>query len=622
MKLEKFLSTILCTVMLFCLIPQIAVSPAAFADDASLRISLASQILANKNISLWDHNNATSLVWYDENGKEMNKKRDYADARQNIIDTSNGINAKRSHYTDNPEKRDCAPGGRIALSVNMLRAMLDLEKGFGKYTISAIAGGSHSNGSAHYKGTAFDVSSLGGSPTAAKGKQIYSYLTQKGYKVSKVNGYNSVLEGNHYHINITGWSGVENVNSDIAARIVIYNGHVYERYDYHLSWTDAEAFCEDLGGHLVSITDVEEQAVVVNLLSGCPHGFYHIGLRIPTMNTNDAWNWVTGEAFSYNNWDADGEPSKGDGEYYAAIIGIGNGAKKTVGEWIDEPNNGAASGFYSISNCGFICEYDNTEVYTPVPAKTASYDGRTYERYDYPMTWSSAEAMCVEMGGHLVSITSDGEQAAVEALLSGCPKNYYHIGATNPTPAQTGAWGWVSGEAFGYSHWDLQAPEPTHGDNEFYAAIIGIDNGDKKQVGEWIDEPDNGGNSYYAISNSGFICEYDTCVLDINGCLDNINSGGVANYATFDLYINGNRVAENWGDYCQSVAKGSTYEIRNIRPFDGKRIHRIFKLCSRWLCKRWSYWNVERKHRRSPHFEHGRCCGIYKPVCSRCFRRV
>ena len=142
------------------------------------------------------------------------------------------------------------------------------------------------------------------------------------------------------------------------SKIANYEGRTYERYDYHMAWTEAKAFCEQRGGHLVSITSESEQSTVVNLLSGCPYGFYHIGCTDP--DQSNAWSWVTGESFTYSNWDQDyPEPSRDPGEFYAAIIGIDYGSNKRVGEWIDVLDNGLFdTGFYAISNSGFICEYD------------------------------------------------------------------------------------------------------------------------------------------------------------------------------------------------------------------------------------------------------------------------
>ena len=143
-----------------------------------------------------------------------------------------------------------------------------------------------------------------------------------------------------------------------------YNNHRYERYDYHLTWTEAKAFCEEKGGHLVTIDDENEQQAVFFVLEGCPFGVYYIGGTDPDQSGN--WTWVTGESFSYENWDMDSpEPSLGDSEYYSAIIGIDNPPNKQIGEWIDCPNVIEQSGdFYSKINTGFVCEYDPPQEYT------------------------------------------------------------------------------------------------------------------------------------------------------------------------------------------------------------------------------------------------------------------
>lgn len=33
-----------------------------------------------------------------------------------------------------------------------------------------------------------------------------------------------------------------------------YNGHTYKRFDESMSWKDAKAYCESIGGYLATIT--------------------------------------------------------------------------------------------------------------------------------------------------------------------------------------------------------------------------------------------------------------------------------------------------------------------------------------------------------------------------------
>ena len=57
--------------------------------------------------------------------------------------------------------------------------------------------------------------------------------------------------------------------------------------------------------------------------------------------------------------------------------------------------------------------------------------------------------------------------------------------------------------------------------------------------------------------------------LDVNGLLDGEKSGWIDNYGTFDVYINGERVADNVSDYCRSHPYGTTFTITDIHALKG-----------------------------------------------------
>ena len=78
----------------------------------------------------------------------------------------------------------------------------DLQAKYGTLTISEIAGANHSKGSLHYAGKAVDITVIGGKRTAALGKEVYNYLTGRGYKLVPATA-GTVLEGSsHFHIAI------------------------------------------------------------------------------------------------------------------------------------------------------------------------------------------------------------------------------------------------------------------------------------------------------------------------------------------------------------------------------------------------------------------------------------
>lgn len=107
--------------------------------------------------------------------------RDNAYARQNIVDTANGLNASRSSY-------GTAPGGAVGLNAAMLSALRQIGAE-GGLKVSEIAGGSHTTGSKHYAGRAFDLNGYGGRKTS----DIVNRCRQLGAT------YAAFENGNHVH---------------------------------------------------------------------------------------------------------------------------------------------------------------------------------------------------------------------------------------------------------------------------------------------------------------------------------------------------------------------------------------------------------------------------------------
>ncbi len=136
------------------------------------------------------------------------------------------------------------------------------------------------------------------------------------------------------------------------------NGHRYQLFDTSMSWTDAESYCESIGGHLVTITSAEEQQYIIeNLLPTGTKNTYFIGLSRDTDTAE--WSWVTSEPFDYTNWDY-GEPNSTTENYVHMYANMGN-----VGTWNNTYNFLECNWAYATSNCGFICEWEENEVVQP-----------------------------------------------------------------------------------------------------------------------------------------------------------------------------------------------------------------------------------------------------------------
>ena len=125
-----------------------------------------------------------------------------------------------------------------------------------------------------------------------------------------------------------------------------------------MTWADAKNFCENMGGHLVTITDAGEQAFVKSLLENesTPKNSYWMG---GYKDNSNKWIWTNGENWNYSNWGYD-QPD-GDGKALMMYCNSANGW--SLGSWNDIPDDGNGiwgdSWFFSTDKFGLICEWDS-----------------------------------------------------------------------------------------------------------------------------------------------------------------------------------------------------------------------------------------------------------------------
>lgn len=110
-----------------------------------------------------------------------------------------------------------------------------------------------------------------------------------------------------------------------GAELTEHSGHHYcicTRGDID-SFSEAESFCESIGGHLAVINDVYENAFLYDTYFGSyPHKTNSAYFGYTCEEDGETWYWVDGSKSEYEggyqNW-KDGEPSCYDGkkEYYA-----------------------------------------------------------------------------------------------------------------------------------------------------------------------------------------------------------------------------------------------------------------------------------------------------------------
>jgi len=132
-----------------------------------------------------------------------------------------------------------------------------------------------------------------------------------------------------------------------------YNGHSYYRSTGSMTWTEARQACANMGGYLVTVTTLAENNFLFNLW---PNGW--IGLTDEVVEGQ--WRWVTGEPFSWSNWNG-GEPNNSNNEDYIQFVG--------GGKWNDLPN----------VSLPYVLEFDYIIDYTPwtlVATSTTDATGR------------------------------------------------------------------------------------------------------------------------------------------------------------------------------------------------------------------------------------------------------
>ncbi len=305
----------------------------------------------------------------------------------------------------------------------------------------------------------------------------------------------------------------------------VYKGNLYVLYNEHNIWNGSKQVAEDMGGHLAIISSEDENNYLVSLMAGKLMDYYYLG---GTDAANEGeWKWVDGTSISYTNW-RDGEPNN-TGDEDALEIGKN-------GEWNDYPIGSEEN------NRGFIFEKDNAITPSLTPEKVIKYNNHVYASFNTPYSWKAAKVLCENMGGHLVTISSDGENDAVKQLIT---KGYYYIGATDEE--NEGEWKWVDGteveNGTSNSYWDSGQPDNNCIEN--YAWIRSAD-------GLWNDAAGAHNNV------NGFILEIDTLKPKTTKTISGI---------TYELYDNSVPA-----EIINTYLSGSTKKLATIGSLDSNML--------------------------------------------------
>ena len=195
-------------------------------------------------------------------------------------------------------------------------------------------------------------------------------------------------------------------NYFLAAGYQFYNGHSFKliytgsNVNDAVIFSQAQAACEAMGGHLATVTSREKEYYLISLC-----GYEKTGSSITPFiggqKVNDVWQWVTGEEWIYTNWYS-GEPSNSCANL------------NSYGSW-STSRDGNLERYY-------LCEWDvdirtNLEEYY-LSKGYAFYNGHTFKYFSDTKTWAEAQAACEALGGHLATSTSAEKNAFLTTLTT------------------------------------------------------------------------------------------------------------------------------------------------------------------------------------------------------------
>ncbi|MCH2141278.1 MAG: hypothetical protein MK100_09665, partial [Phycisphaerales bacterium] len=308
------------------------------------------------------------------------------------------------------------------------------------------------------------------------------------------------------------------------------NGHWYDfipddTKTYAGHFENAEA----IGAHLITITSAEENAFAEYVRDLENSGGAYIAGGFRTGDGSDDWAWVTGEEWSYTNWE-NGEPTSFQA---LGIRGQNDGtweALATTTEW------------YAIYEYSADCNGDGIVDYGQILDGTFADDngngvpdlcdavqwrvedggnGHWYRIFSAPgISWAEAEQQAEDLSGHLSSLTSAEENGFVVNQFANGMTTMPWIGLRQDND---GDWGWNTGETYAWTNWS--PTEPNGGSIEVEAIIWLTDAPPDRPLGTWNDyktpHPNGGLIEWSADCNADGIVDFgqilDGSVTDCNG---------------------------------------------------------------------------------------------------------
>lgn len=219
------------------------------------------------------------------------------------------------------------------------------------------------------------------------------------------------------------------------------NGHFYEAVSVTvpITWEEASAAATAAGGYLATITSQAENNFVFTLVNNAAYwhgssGPWLGGYQFPATQTPSAnWRWVTGEAWSYTNWQT-GQPNDSGGK---AEDKLQFGFAPLTSNWNDIMSVDPTSAYRPTA---YVVEWNNDPlaptlvISAPASSEVALCWETAPNRY-YQLQWSSVLSSNQWVPLFPAWTTGDGAgHCEIDTIAPGSPQKFYRLLCTNSPP--------------------------------------------------------------------------------------------------------------------------------------------------------------------------------------------
>ncbi|MBN3307386.1 MRC1 protein, partial [Amia calva] len=222
------------------------------------------------------------------------------------------------------------------------------------------------------------------------------------------------------------------------------------KYQYYintqkLSMEDARNYCKKNFGDLVVIEDQSERLFLWKQISRGDEDQYYIAL---TVGLDKTFQWLDGSPVTYVAWE-NNEPNFANNDENCVTM------YKSMGFW-----NDINCGMTFASICKRSTEFVNTTIApTVVPEGGCPPDWMLFDKKCFKIIgkdvsdrkgWQAARSYCIELGGNLVSILNERQQAFLTTKLLDMPVDAW-IGLNDINREMRFLW--TDGKAVSYTNW-------------------------------------------------------------------------------------------------------------------------------------------------------------------------